>query len=618
MCPRAISMTLASNNLTSLNSTKMTEPSDSVTTLLTTLYSNVWTTMASAPSKASTPTSASTFLTSLTPSTLPLSTSTSPLTDSLASHTADSINSTVPNATSLEETSTNSTMSPVLMEEMGRRMLDKIQEGVTLNLMPLIVFLAIIAVMSLLGNSMVLLVFSKRARRSTNEIFLMAIAVYDLLAGVVTIPVYIYGLLNAVKYDIPILCKFGFFINNFTCWTPAVILVSLAFIRYRQISKPPGYHTSPRTAMIIIIVISLACALLLSPYFKITGINYRPTGMPGVFVKNCYIDDDYVGTIAYKFYNPARLLMLLSICVALTVFYLLIGIKVWRQRKFRDNATALTTPITSKHTEGICKAWICCRRKKKCDITHAEDSSSDMDDGKEDKADIQGEPKGSQRKRDETKSVDESDACCTEITRLPSKDEPQVVIPMSEELGVSLNKNRDGQIHTDEDKETTHEAQSDTLTMAEKAKKDSIPLKEMESQSNTTTSSATDGRCRNNSTTFQEVIDETKGAVERSRNLKAKSHKKKINPGRRILGRTTLRLIIICAACIISFFPYVVFTTLNLRSPNSVKHISKAGRTIINILTNFTFVNNAVNAIIYCLCDVKFRNQVKKIICGRE
>lgn len=73
-------------------------------------------------------------------------------------------------------------------EEERHRYLYILQEETTRMMIPAMIFLILLAVVGLVGNSLVLLVYSRNFQQTSTRIFIMAIAAFDLVTNVLAIP----------------------------------------------------------------------------------------------------------------------------------------------------------------------------------------------------------------------------------------------------------------------------------------------------------------------------------------------------------------------------------------------------------------------------------------------
>ncbi|XP_059175222.1 cannabinoid receptor 2-like [Physella acuta] len=115
-------------------------------------------------------------------------------------------------------------------EERGR-ILEDLQNDVTLQMIPAMTYLVLLGVIGLIGNSLVLFVYSRKFRRNPTRIFILAIASFDIVTNTVVIPGEIYDMFHIYDFNFPYLCKVRLFFNAFTTMAAAMVLVAVAVAR---------------------------------------------------------------------------------------------------------------------------------------------------------------------------------------------------------------------------------------------------------------------------------------------------------------------------------------------------------------------------------------------------
>ncbi|XP_059154609.1 uncharacterized protein LOC131940063 [Physella acuta] len=96
---------------------------------------------------------------------------------------------------------------------------------------PSFVLLSVLTICGVFGNSLILMVYSRKVNKTPTVTLIQVIAFVDLMTNVVIIPGTIYTILHTVTYTNVIVCKGYYFLNSFTAWTSAILLVIVAIIR---------------------------------------------------------------------------------------------------------------------------------------------------------------------------------------------------------------------------------------------------------------------------------------------------------------------------------------------------------------------------------------------------
>lgn len=99
----------------------------------------------------------------------------------------------------------------------------------------------------------------------------------------------------------------------------------------------------------------------------------------------------------------------------------------------------------------------------------------------------------------------------------------------------------------------------------------------------------------------------------RKKSASRKVSKTKDQTQRKVFTTTTLKLIIISVIFVAAFVPHLVVITCKFAITNFLEDMTDAGYAVYNIFLRFFFLNSAANAIVYSICDVRFRMEIKKL-----
>ena len=94
-----------------------------------------------------------------------------------------------------------------------------------------VVFVSIIMIIGIIGNLHVLYVYSFRMKPSNHRIFILTLAVLDLLTCVIGMPFIIMDLRNPLTFTMVTACKVLRFVIYFICITSAFMLAVIAIDR---------------------------------------------------------------------------------------------------------------------------------------------------------------------------------------------------------------------------------------------------------------------------------------------------------------------------------------------------------------------------------------------------
>lgn len=220
-------------------------------------------------------------------------------------------------------------------------------------LIPVTIYLIILMITGVIGNSIVVYIYKFRFKRSTSRIFILSLAAFDLVTCLLGMPYHIIDMVYPYKFVWNSLCKVLSFALTFTILASTFILNLIAIDRHRKICMPFKKQISGKASMILSWVtvffgIVCACPNLLvygSADVQIVG---NLTG------KECYISDDYIDSDVPLIYSTFTMLIFFVSVIILIVLYSRVGYSVWKRRNFSDwsrnndsKRSTTSTPSTS-------------------------------------------------------------------------------------------------------------------------------------------------------------------------------------------------------------------------------------------------------------------------------
>ncbi|XP_033727718.1 cholecystokinin receptor type A-like [Pecten maximus] len=202
-------------------------------------------------------------------------------------------------------------------------------------LTPIIVYIVFLMVSGLIGNLVVLYVYTFRFRRSSSRTFILCLAILDTLTCLFGMPYHILDMTYAYTFYNVMACKTLSYVMALSLLCSIYILVLIAIDRYRKICKPFKKQISDigtKTASALAIVLAAICS---TPNIFLYG--HSTIELPGTHVRGveCFIADTYTETIWPMLYNGFLFIIFISCTLILSVLYMLVGLKVWRQGSFQ-------------------------------------------------------------------------------------------------------------------------------------------------------------------------------------------------------------------------------------------------------------------------------------------
>ena len=126
--------------------------------------------------------------------------------------------------------------------------IDQLNYAMMVSVLPVTIFIGIETLVGLIGNSLILVVYSRHYCRSNFRCFVLSMAIIDLTSCLTTLPGEIFAQMNWYTYEYPVICKVKSFFNVFTAWGSASVLLLLGFDRYRKIRRPLQWQIQPSKA----------------------------------------------------------------------------------------------------------------------------------------------------------------------------------------------------------------------------------------------------------------------------------------------------------------------------------------------------------------------------------
>ena len=209
-------------------------------------------------------------------------------------------------------------------------------------LIPNVVILGVFVTIGVLGNSLVLLVFTqgKQYNNSNFRIFVICLAIIDILTCVILIPAEIVKIRSHFSFHSSILCKTRCFLNTFETSVAAFTLLLISVDRYRKVCQPLKTQILSEQAIKILCLIVLISFLISLPAPVMCGISttektnkYNTT----TIVYMCFTEKAFENSIWRIIYKCMMTLCMIVVSVTLTAMYSAIGRTVIQHLRSKTN-----------------------------------------------------------------------------------------------------------------------------------------------------------------------------------------------------------------------------------------------------------------------------------------
>ncbi|XP_050414547.1 cholecystokinin receptor [Patella vulgata] len=443
-------------------------------------------------------------------------------------------------STTLTMTSTTPTTN-LTNEEKWSYLVDLDQEETTVRMFAAMIFIGILGVVGLFGNILVIIVYAKYFKHNPSRIFIISVAVFDLISNILCIPGEIFDLKHSFRFQNAALCKYFRFNNVFAAASSISMLVIICIERYLKICRPFKPQIELRVAYKLVGIVASVSFISSLPAIVVYGVKTKKINKYGVEIDayECNISDDYQGSVWPSIYKAGQFLTFLVFAVILIVLYSLIGLTIYRHNKRRYSlGGSIPRPTVKKQQE----------------LTPS--SSNDVMD-----------------KPDSSPDTESISTVSTIVSSPSEKNSPKV------------NFNFD----------TSIESVSDESLSSKKDRKNSTISNKAVSLMTKLTSKILRSSSQSGSRKGSETLKPTQPFT--------------------VKYKTTLMLLSITAAFIISYLPHLVISCIKIFVKDFVSGLTDAEFMVYTIFLRSYFLNSAINPIIYCFWNKIFRDNVVQLFC---
>ncbi|CAC5405825.1 unnamed protein product [Mytilus coruscus] len=529
-----------------------------------------------------------------------------------------------------------------------------------------LIYTSLLFVIGIPGNVLVFFVYSKKTRKNSTTIFILVLAVFDLVNCTATLPTEIVMLLNPFVFNIGPVCKMSRF-TTYTCNSAAaVILAAIAVDRYKRVCTPHGKQITLKRAKRIALWAFMTSVSFTWPSLMIYGQRTISTESANVTRQICEIDDSHVLTVYPLIYYSYMCFSTCGIYFILLASYISIVMKMVRRKNFSSlmdrrsvsnkevpdihiehpssighhtNALQVTSVHSSTRSLNVC----CHTEESNCfqyePAASVQKNSQNMAETSKEKEN----PNVMDSKHQERLMKTDEDEIkpngflnvdglidCKEVMNEYGAVHEQKYNPRNEHSVISNPRNNPECIENknNENDKTRNQVFNDNLN------KETEELKQKTKQTTTTKTNSLDVPTPNHSpeisskdSSKNENKSENRNKTKRKRKVSQTrsntgemslngSSKSKIRPSKRSLrahrlGKTTLMLLVVTMVYILSFLPFLGVVIQRSISPVVPLLYKGEYDTVYEALYRSYLLNCAVNPVIYSFCNANFRKDCR-------
>lgn len=216
----------------------------------------------------------------------------------------------------------------------------KLNEDEFVILVPSFILIVASLLIGLPGNILTICVYKTKMRRTASRIFILALAICDLINCVITMPVEISITLRYWSYDHPLLCTICRTLTYVFNGASALLLCGIAFDRFRKICRPLKPVFTPKTTKFICCVSFAVVLGFYIPGYIIYGtntVNISTARKHVVIVgKRCQLRDEYKDSKLVPVVLGVWFLGTVAVLFVLAAIYSLIGRAVYTRLKLEE------------------------------------------------------------------------------------------------------------------------------------------------------------------------------------------------------------------------------------------------------------------------------------------
>ncbi|XP_059165269.1 probable G-protein coupled receptor 101 [Physella acuta] len=489
--------------------------------------------------------------------------------------------------------------------------IDDVNDAMVSRLTPALVFIAVLIATGIVGNLLVLYIFVYRLKLSTQNFFIVCLAVFDVIGCVVSMPGEIVDMVLYYKFQYVIVCKSLRFVVVFSSLCSSITLVCIAVDRFRKVCKPSKRQMTIRHARLCLLPIIVGSLLFSFPAPILYGISTIETGIPGLTGNDCTFSDDVKDTAIPLIYNMFLFVGFLSEIVVLVILYALMLKTLRRHRKYMkqcnfnmvlfheeskgENRKRKKPRAVLLSSASLCAKWVLADK-----TTHIKTECSILNEGEK-------------RERGLTGVANEVNEMNVEMTKAGL------------DFGSRDKESRSRAVEDSRDVEeiTLRESLAESNAKIFGASLSNISVNSLNLALNSAFGELDDIAQNRISTTMLIPpsspgngifsISSPKLACSPKKKNKNKRQAQTNQPGfkNNITTKTTLIAFVVTLAFIVSYLPHLSFQVAKL--VHSIDDRNGPLVVLYNIIVRSIFLNAVVNPVIYGVLNLQFRQEVKNL-----
>ena len=444
--------------------------------------------------------------------------------------------------------------------------LDKIVHSEIMRFVPTFILLSVIFVLGSIGNGLVFYIYQTRYHISNTRLFILYLSALDFLTCIIIVPVHTLTIPNQYRLYIPVLCKASGFFDSLATVSTSLILISIAYERYKKVCKPISRQISLRKVRLLCLLSILVGALIAVQNVFIYGKGTAVLKYYNLPLIECSVDDGmkntalpFVGALVY-------ILVFLTTLISVTVMYSCAVIAIYKQ------ASKMYSPNSSRiQRQDGCQSSI---------SSHGTKSSA-----------------GS------SSSIFIKRIWTTDIVR-----DVSVPYQYKVKFGKKPCVNQSAVIDT----ESTVINDTDYSTVersANRSKSSTLELKKLNLDNETNL----DPEVKSNASMSHEEDTANLATKHRAQRKSSPISGQTRHPLQTACRRSIIMMLSVTLTFIVCYIPVIAILAIRGLDKDFVNNLSNTEYILYKLFLRSYFINFAANPFIYGICDSKFRKIVKRM-----
>lgn len=210
---------------------------------------------------------------------------------------------------------------------------DYITSNITDYILGTTIILGFVGFLGFVGNLLVIIIYGIQCKRTTNRVFVVGLALVDILVCSITLPSEVVELNKHIVYKFEVVCKVSYFLTYWFVISSALMLIPLSLDRYNRTCQLFKAQWNPKGAAIRVCIVYSVSILFSLPNLLVRGMQTHTAS--NSTEQYCLLAEHYSDTRIPLVYNSLMFLIPVTTIIILIVIYSLIAKNIFAQDRFR-------------------------------------------------------------------------------------------------------------------------------------------------------------------------------------------------------------------------------------------------------------------------------------------